>query len=173
MEHVKSVVAGILLLAGAVAVSSAFAYSEIADEVGQQGQGFVGLGVGTVPDYEGSDTNEGTIAPFGRYNWASGDYSVRDFVQDAGIPEDMGADGIHDEYGLTAVMMAAGPENVRYDQRAAADLLTINGVDISDQEAVAEMGRKIIEFRAKVAVDAIHQVLGGGATNSAGDGYDG
>jgi outer membrane protein len=74
MEHVKSVVAGILMLAGTVAVSSAFAYSEIADEVGQQGQGFVGLGVGTVPDYEGSDTNEGTIAPFGRYNWASGRY---------------------------------------------------------------------------------------------------
>ena len=70
MEQVKSVTAGILLLAGTVAVSSAYAYSEIADEVGQQGRGFVGLGVGTVPDYEGSDTNEGTVAPFGRYNWA-------------------------------------------------------------------------------------------------------
>jgi len=74
MEQVKSVTAGILLLAGTVAVSNAFAYSEIADEVGQQGRGFVGLGVGTVPDYEGSDTHKGTVAPFGRYNWASGRY---------------------------------------------------------------------------------------------------
>ena len=38
MEQVKSVVAGILLLAGTVAASSAYAYSEIADEVGQQGR---------------------------------------------------------------------------------------------------------------------------------------
>ena len=74
MDHVKSVVAGMLLLASTVAASSACAYSEIADEVGQQGRGIVGLGVGTVPDYEGSDTNEGTIAPFGRYNWDSGRY---------------------------------------------------------------------------------------------------
>ena len=74
MEQVKFVTVGILLLAGMVAASSAFAYSEIADEVGQQGRGFIGLGVGTVPDYEGSDTNKGTVAPFGRYNWASGRY---------------------------------------------------------------------------------------------------
>jgi len=63
-----------LLLAGTVATSSACAYSEIADEAGQQGNGFIGLGVGSVPDYEGSDTNKGAIAPFGRYNWGSGRY---------------------------------------------------------------------------------------------------
>ena len=74
MRQVKSVTAGILLLASMVAASSAYAYSEIADEVGQQGKGFIGLGVGTVPDYEGSDTNEGIVAPFGRYNWANGRY---------------------------------------------------------------------------------------------------
>jgi outer membrane protein len=70
----KSVAAGMLLLAGTIATSGAFAYSEIADEVGQKGRGMVGLGIGSVPDYEGSDTNEGAIAPFGRYNWASGRY---------------------------------------------------------------------------------------------------
>ena len=74
MEQVKSVIVGILLLAGTAAASSVYAYSEIADEVGQKGKGFIGLGVGTVPDYEGSDTNKGTVAPFGRYNWASGRY---------------------------------------------------------------------------------------------------
>ena len=74
MEHRKSVTTGLLLLAGAVAASTAFAYSEIADELGKEGKGFIGLGVGSVPDYEGSDTNEGTLAPFGRYNWGSGRY---------------------------------------------------------------------------------------------------
>jgi outer membrane protein len=74
MDYRNSVVAGALLLAGMVAASGVYAFSEISDEVGQKGKGFVGLGVGSVPDYEGSDTNEGTIAPFGRYNWASGRY---------------------------------------------------------------------------------------------------
>jgi len=74
MDYRKSVVAGMFLLAGMVATSGVYAYSEIADEAGQQGRGLVGLGVGSVPDYEGSDTNKGMIAPFGRYNWASGRY---------------------------------------------------------------------------------------------------
>jgi MipA family protein len=72
MKQGKSVTVGMLLLVSTVAASSACAFSEIADEIGQQGDGIVGLGVGTVPDYEGSDNYEGTIAPFGRYNWASG-----------------------------------------------------------------------------------------------------
>jgi outer membrane protein len=74
MKTGKSTSAGIVLLAGLLATSTALAYSEMAEELGQQGHGFVGLGVGSVPDYEGSDNNEGTIAPFGRYNWASGRY---------------------------------------------------------------------------------------------------
>jgi len=74
MNESKLIGAGILALAGALAASTAFAFSEIADEAGQKGNGFVGLGVGSVPDYEGSDNNKGMIAPFGRYNLASGRY---------------------------------------------------------------------------------------------------
>lgn len=74
MKKGKSISAGIILLAGALTTSTALAYSEMAEELGQQGQGFVGLGLGSVPEYEGSDNNEGIIAPFGRYNWASGRY---------------------------------------------------------------------------------------------------
>ena len=66
MKRKRTITAGMLLLAGTVATSNACAYSEIADEAGQQGNGFIGLGIGSVPDYEGSDTNKGTIAPFGR-----------------------------------------------------------------------------------------------------------
>lgn len=74
MKAGKSIGAGILALTSALVTSTALAYSEMAEELGQKGHGFVGLGVGSVPDYEGSDNNEGTIAPFGRYNWASGRY---------------------------------------------------------------------------------------------------
>jgi len=34
--------------------------------------GFVGLGVGFAPDYEGSDDHKAIPAPFGSYQWASG-----------------------------------------------------------------------------------------------------
>ena len=74
MKTGRLISAGILLLASVLATSTALAYSEMAEELGQKGHGFVGLGVGSVPDYEGSDNNEGSIAPFGRYNWSSGRY---------------------------------------------------------------------------------------------------
>jgi creatinine amidohydrolase/Fe(II)-dependent formamide hydrolase-like protein len=93
------------------------------------------------------------------YNWTSRG-GVRQFVQDAGIPEEINADEIHDEYGLTAVLAAADPSLIRYDQRKAADKLTINRVDISDLDAVVAMGRKIVEFRANAAVEAIRAARG-------------
>jgi len=36
--------------------------------------GFVGLGIGYAPDYEGSDDYEAIPAPFGHYRWTSGRY---------------------------------------------------------------------------------------------------
>jgi len=93
------------------------------------------------------------------YNWTSRG-GVRQFVLDNGIPEKINSDGIHDEYGLTAVMMAYDPATVRYDERRAAGKLTINGVSIADQGAVVAMGRKIVEFRASVAVEAIRKARG-------------
>ena len=94
------------------------------------------------------------------YNWTSKG-GVRDFVTSNGIPEKINADGIHDEYGLTAVMMAADPKHVRLDERVAAGKTTINGVSILPKEKTIEMGRKIVEFRANAAVAAIQKALGG------------
>jgi len=105
------------------------------------------------------------------YNWTSPG-GVRQFVNDNGIPENATAEGIHDEYGLTAVMMANDPKIVRYDERVAADKATINGIAIAPKEKTIEMGKKIVEFRAGVAVDAIKKALAApaattGATPSA------
>ena len=93
------------------------------------------------------------------YNWTSKG-GVRDFVTSNGIPEKINADGIHDEYGLTAVLMAADPKLVRLDERVAANKTTINGVSIVPKEKTIEMGRKIVEFRANVAVEAIKKAIG-------------
>jgi creatinine amidohydrolase len=93
------------------------------------------------------------------YNWGTPG-GVRQFVLDSGIPEKLNADGIHDEYAITAVLMLADPQHVRLDQRVAAGRATINGVDILPKEKTIEMGRRIVEFRADNAVTAIRKAIG-------------
>jgi len=68
-----------VLLSSAAAVtlcaaltSPVMAYQSIPEA--ESGKGFVGLGLIAKPDYEGSDDNKTTAAPFGKYNWASGRY---------------------------------------------------------------------------------------------------
>ena len=92
------------------------------------------------------------------YNW-TGRGSVREFVSKNGFDESK-SDGIHDEYGLTAVMMAYDPKLVRLDERVKAGKTTINGVSIVPKEKTIEMGKKIVEFRTNVAVEAIRKALG-------------
>lgn len=93
------------------------------------------------------------------YNWGTPD-GVQKFVRDNGIDEKLNSDGIHDEYGITAVLMASNPKHVRLEQRVAANKATINGVSIVPSERTIEMGRKIVEFRANHAVAAIKKALG-------------
>jgi creatinine amidohydrolase/Fe(II)-dependent formamide hydrolase-like protein len=92
------------------------------------------------------------------YNWTSAG-GVRQFVKDNGIDENASADGIHDEYGLTAVMMASDPKIVRFDERVAAGKATINGISIAPKDKTIEMGKKIVEFRANNGVEAIKKAL--------------
>jgi creatinine amidohydrolase/Fe(II)-dependent formamide hydrolase-like protein len=97
------------------------------------------------------------------YNWTSKG-GVRDFVQANGIPEkSANADGIHDEYGLSAVVMAYDPRAIRFDERVKAGKATINGVPLEPKEKTIEMGRKIVEFRATVGAEAIKKAIAGGS----------
>ena len=73
MNKMKS---ALLSSVGAVALSVAWvspvmAYEDVST-IAPKGKGFVGLGVIAKPDYEGSDDNKVTAAPFGKYIWASG-----------------------------------------------------------------------------------------------------
>lgn len=93
------------------------------------------------------------------YNWTSKG-GVRDFVTSNGIPEKINADGIHDEYGLSAVMMAADPKLVHFDDRVKVKKATINGISLEPKEKTIDMGKKIVEFRATQAVEAIKKARG-------------
>lgn len=92
--------------------------------------------------------------------------SVQKLVQEHGIAEQIklgassGSDGIHDEYGIDALMALYDPTSIRIEQRKKANRTTINGVDLLPLEKTLEMGRKIVELRTKLTVDAIQKAMG-------------
>jgi creatinine amidohydrolase len=68
-------------------------------------------------------------------------------------------DGYHDDFCMTAQMLAIDPSSVRMKQRIKAGNFRINGVDLAPAEKTAEWGRKIIDYRAEITVKAIRKLL--------------
>lgn len=106
--------------------------------------------------YGGTPTRFHHVAEF--YNHTQ----VRQYIQEElGIPEEMeynassGSDGIHEELSIAAIMSVIDPSSIRYDQRVAAGRASINGISLEPLEQTQELGRKIIDFRTKLTVEAI------------------
>ncbi len=57
------------------------------------------------------------------------------------------SDGLHDDPIITLNMFVDDPASVRYDERVAAGLATINGVSLADRVQALEWGREIVDFR--------------------------
>ncbi len=101
--------------------------------------------------WTGSGTRAHFIGEFYTPGWeATEAYTEREL----GVAE-VKSDGHHDDIWVTAMMMVTDPESVRYEQRMAADLASINGVDISSLDDTVELGRKMVAFRAKHAAEVI------------------
>jgi creatinine amidohydrolase/Fe(II)-dependent formamide hydrolase-like protein len=83
--------------------------------------------------------------------------AVTRWLADQGIKQV--SEGIHDDFAITATMMAVDPTTVRMKQRIAAGKFRINGVDLMPAEKTIEWGKKIIEFRADRTVKAIRASL--------------
>ena len=79
--------------------------------------------------------------------------SVARWLEDQGIQQT--PEGLHDDFGMTAMMMAVDPNSVRTKQRIMADRFRINGVDLAPVEETIKWGRRIINFRADATVAAI------------------
>lgn len=68
-------------------------------------------------------------------------------------------DGHHDNIVQTSLLFLDDPDNVRWDQREEAGLLTINCVDISDKEWVRDVGATLLEWRIDNAASAMQSRL--------------
>ena len=83
--------------------------------------------------------------------------AVTKWLADQGIQQM--DEGLHDDFGMTATMIAVDPSSVRMDQRIAAGNFRINGVNLSPAAKTIEWGHRIIEFRADTTVRAIHAAI--------------
>lgn len=91
--------------------------------------------------------------------------SVQKFLQSNGIAEQIeigasqGSDGLHEEYGIDALMALYDPKTIRIDERTKANRATINGVSLLPMNQTLEMAKKIVELRTKLTVDAITKAM--------------
>lgn len=83
---------------------------------------------------------------------------VKKWLEEQGIKQKN--DGLHDDFAVTAQMMAVDPTTVRMKQRIAADKFRINGVDLAPADKTIAWGKKIIDFRAEATVKAIRKSIG-------------
>ncbi len=81
--------------------------------------------------------------------------AVSEWLQANGIKQV--SEGLHDDFGITAIIMTVEPNAVRMKQRIAANKFRINGVDLAPADKTIEWGRRIVEFRAEATVKAIRK----------------
>jgi creatinine amidohydrolase/Fe(II)-dependent formamide hydrolase-like protein len=83
--------------------------------------------------------------------------AVRKWLEGQGIKQV--DEGIHDDFGITAIMMTVDPTTVRFKQRVAAKKASINGVPLEPAEKTIEWGKKVVDFRADAAVKAMRKAI--------------
>ena len=82
---------------------------------------------------------------------------LKGWLEERGIKQT--DEGLHDDFAMTAMMLSIDPASVRMKQRVAGGKFKINGVDLAPAEKTIEWGKKLIDFRAEVAVKAIRQAV--------------
>jgi creatinine amidohydrolase/Fe(II)-dependent formamide hydrolase-like protein len=70
-------------------------------------------------------------------------------------------EGLHDDVRHSAIMMLVDPTTVRAEQRRAAGLFHINGVELDPMEETLALARALVDYQAEVTVEAIRNALGG------------
>lgn len=86
--------------------------------------------------------------------------AVAKWLEEQGIQQT--PEGLHDDFGMTAMMMSVDPQSVRTKQRIAAGKFSINGVDLAPAEKTIEWGKRIIDFRAETTVKALRKAVSSG-----------
>jgi len=88
------------------------------------------------------------------YNYGA----VAKFLTSQGIEQK--PEGLHDDFGITAIMSTVDPRSIRADQRRKAGKFRINGISLAPLKNTQKWGRAIIKFRTDATVEAIRSARG-------------
>lgn len=128
-----------------------------------------------IGDSGGNQTGMKEVAEELSAKWAGGrttihfipeyyDYpGVQKFLETLGVTQV--DEGHHDDFGITSEMMVVDPNTVRLKQRIAKNKASINGVSLVPAEKATALGKKVVEYRASLTVDAIRKAIGKTATS--------
>lgn len=81
------------------------------------------------------------------------------WLEDRGIVEV--DEGLHDDVRHSVLMALVDPTSIRADQRRAAGLFRINGVELDPLDETLELARALVDYQTQVTVAAIRSALGG------------
>lgn len=82
---------------------------------------------------------------------------VAKFLEENGIKQE--SEGLHDDFAMSAMLLAIDPNSARMKERIAAGKFRINGVDLAPIEKTVTWGKKIIELRADTTVAVIRNSI--------------
>jgi creatinine amidohydrolase/Fe(II)-dependent formamide hydrolase-like protein len=120
---------------------------------------------------DSGDNQKGMKAVAARLNekWAGGKtraYFIPEYYDYPGVTkwlEQQGIkqvpEGVHDDFAITAQMMVVDPSTVRMRQRMAAGNFRINGVELAPAQKTIEWGKKIVDYRAAVTIQALRKAI--------------
>jgi creatinine amidohydrolase len=74
-------------------------------------------------------------------------------------------EGHHDDPTISTLIMTVDPNAVRIKQRIAKNKASINGIPLAPVEQAVAWGKKLVDYRAQVTVDAIKKALANSTHN--------
>lgn len=88
---------------------------------------------------------------------------VKQHMEQFGVKEDK-PEFLHDDPVIALNMFATDPSSIRYDERVERGMASINGTSLADRAQAARWAKEIVDFRARVTVDAIRKAISHGGT---------
>ena len=131
----------------------------IGDSGGNQ-RGMANVATKLQKDWAGSGT---TIHYIKEYydSWQKADASWAELG--VPIPKDKDgkavSDGIHDDYSVNSIIATVDPAKIRFKERVAAKKDSINGQPISPIKKTIDNGKKLVDIRANITIEAIKKAF--------------
>jgi creatinine amidohydrolase/Fe(II)-dependent formamide hydrolase-like protein len=82
---------------------------------------------------------------------------VEEWLEAQGIRQT--PEGLHDDFAITAQMVAVDPASVRAEERIKAGRFHINGVELAPIAKSAAWGRRIADHRAEATIKALRRAI--------------